>query len=315
MARKKEGKDIGETKGGGTNIWKWLFIGGVILAIAAAAWLFLTFGFFGVLLLLIPSEEQLVENALDVTVIIENDYAAGSGVIIGSDDEESWILTNRHVVDPDLDGSGAPNQVVTLRSGRTYFPTQILIPPYENVDLAYVAIPAKNVKYAGIDYNYEPVQRERVIAVGAPLGLESTVTEGIVSAIRYETLPGGYEAEIIQTDAAINPGNSGGGLFSLENGNLLGINTFKYAGTEGLGFAYSIKLYDDLPKKNWRELTNEMKEECRIYWDDGEIEKVPFEDCSLYGPYWCNPATSEVEERADICGCPPGYQVYGTTCI
>ena len=304
-----------EKKGGGINVWKWLFIGGVVIAIAIAIWVVLTFGLFGILLLSVPSEQQIVEDALESTVIIENDYAIGSGVIIGSDGKESWILTNRHVVDPLLDGGGAPNQVVTLHSGKTYFPNEILIPVYDDIDLAYISIPAKNIHHAKLDYNYEPAVRERVIAVGAPLGLESTITEGIVSAIRYETLPNGYRAEIIQTDAAINPGNSGGGLFSLQNGNLLAINTFKMVEAEGLGFAYSVKLYNDLPDSKWRELKETARSTCLIFWDDGEIERAEFDECSLYGPYWCNPRTKEVEERADICGCPAGYEVYGTTCI
>ena len=78
-----------------------------------------------------------------------------------------------------------------------------------------------------------------VINIGYPLGIpgEATVTRGIVSAVRYDPV---VRSEVIQTDAAINPGNSGGPMFSV-NGEVLGINTFKWVeeGVEGVGFAIS----------------------------------------------------------------------------
>ena len=82
---------------------------------------------------------------------------------------------------------------------------------------------------------------DAVFALGYPLGIagEATLTQGIVSAIRYDSI---YQSDVIQTDAAINPGNSGGPMLSV-SGSILGINTFKYSeiGVEGLGFAISGK--------------------------------------------------------------------------
>src|SRR5206468_4227764 len=89
-----------------------------------------------------------------------------------------------------------------------------------------------------------PMAGETVLAIGAPRGLQQTVTRGIVSAIRRyaEVLPddpsheGGLE--LVQTDAAINPGNSGGPLID-RFGRVLGMNTWKKYGSDGLGFAIS----------------------------------------------------------------------------
>jgi len=75
---------------------------------------------------------------------------------------------------------------------------------------------------------------EKVIAIGNPLGLQFSVSEGIVSGIHR---PGLNEMEVyIQTDAALNPGNSGGPLIN-KKGEVIGINNFKIGGTEGMGFA------------------------------------------------------------------------------
>ncbi len=265
-----------------------------------------------------PSEETIIENALAGTVTIKNDVGLGSGVIIGGDDKDSWILTNRHVVDPDEDGSGAPHQIVTMKDGRTFYPSQILIPPYDGIDLAYVTISKVNAPVAIIDYDYTPKTGEKVVAVGSPLGLENTVTTGIVSAVRYLTSDSGYKTEVIQTSAPINHGNSGGGLFSLKTGNLLGINSFgppEEAKSQGIGFAYSIKLFGDLPKTNWRSLDLNAPSACRIDWKDKGREKIAFGKCSQFLPWWCNPETSDVEERADLCGCPSGYSASGNKCI
>ncbi|MFH1056191.1 MAG: trypsin-like peptidase domain-containing protein [Candidatus Micrarchaeota archaeon] len=265
-----------------------------------------------------PSEETVIENALAGTITIKNDVGLGSGVIIGGDDTETWILTNRHVVDPDEDGSGAPNQIVSMTDGRTYYPSEILIPPYDDIDLAYVTITKVTAPVALIDYQYTPKTGEKVVAVGSPLGLENTVTTGIVSAVRYITSETGYKTEVIQTSAPINHGNSGGGLFSLKTGNLLGINSFgppEEAKSQGIGFAYSIKLFGDLPKNNWRSLDLTVPSVCRIDWKDAGLEKIGLEKCSQYQPWWCNPSTRDVEEKADLCGCPDGYSASGDKCV
>ncbi|HIH20413.1 TPA: trypsin-like serine protease [Candidatus Micrarchaeota archaeon] len=274
-----------------------------------------------------PSEETVINTALSSTVTIRNDAAQGSGVIFGTNDTDSWILTNRHVVDPDFDASGVANQIVIMQDGKTFYPSEILIPPQDGIDLAYVLIPKGNAAIATIDYAYTPKTAEKVVAVGTPLGLESTVTTGIVSAVRYITADNGYKTEVIQTTAPINHGNSGGGLFSLKTGNLLGINSFlppESAKSQGIGFAYSVTLFGDLQKTNWRSLDLNAPSVCRIDWTDILVqadgtaiglEKIGLSECSQYGPLWCNPSTLKLEERADLCGCPTGYYASGVDCI
>ena len=106
-------------------------------------------------------------------------------------------------------------------------------------DLAVVRICCGSFETAPFGNAFGLEAGTEVIIMGYPLGLpgDATVTSGIISAVRYDT---DYRSEVIQTDAAINPGNSGGPMFSV-NGEVLGINTFKWVeeGVEGVGFAIS----------------------------------------------------------------------------
>lgn len=164
---------------------------------------------------------------------------AGSGVVISDD---GYIVTNNHVVENAIDNGIE----VTLFDKKTYVATLVGTDPL--TDLAVLKIEAKNLKSVHLaDVNSIKVG-EMVIAVGSPLGLNSTVTSGIVSAIgrgRIGLNNSAYSVEnYIQTDAAINPGNSGGGLFDM-NGSLIGINTAIATGTGnyiGYGFAIPIDL-------------------------------------------------------------------------
>lgn len=85
------------------------------------------------------------------------------------------------------------------------------------------------------------------MAVGSPLGLDTTVTQGIVSAVNREVESDGTKYTCIQTDAAINSGNSGGALIN-SDGKVIGINTLKLSGTgvEGIGFAIPINSATDV---------------------------------------------------------------------
>lgn len=165
--------------------------------------------------------------------------ASGSGVIIT---DNGYIVTNNHVVE------NAKEIKVTLNDRKEYAAELIGSDPL--TDLAVLKIDASNltpVHFANID---DVKIGEWVIAVGNPLGLNSTVTTGIVSAIGRGGLslmrqkgPSAVE-NFIQTDAAINPGNSGGGLFNLE-GSLVGINTAIATQTGsfiGYGFAIPVDL-------------------------------------------------------------------------
>lgn len=164
---------------------------------------------------------------------------AGSGVIVTSD---GYIVTNNHVVENAIEDGIK----VVLNDKREY--TAKLIGTDPLTDLAVIKIEGTNFTPAHFSKIEDVKIGEFVIAVGNPLGLNSTVTSGIVSAIGRGRLglgKGAYSVEnYIQTDAAINPGNSGGGLFDL-NGSLIGINTAIATGTGnyiGYGFAIPIDM-------------------------------------------------------------------------
>ncbi|MCX7930839.1 MAG: Do family serine endopeptidase [Chlorobi bacterium] len=163
----------------------------------------------------------------------------GSGVIITSD---GYIVTNNHVIrDAKPDGVK-----VTLSDKREF--TAKIVGRDSLTDLAVIKIDAKDLPTAYLGTPADIKIGQWVIAVGNPLGLRSTITAGIISAIGRGGLGlNNYAFGIenyIQTDAAINPGNSGGGLFTL-NGTLIGINTAIASGTgfyAGYGFAIPVDI-------------------------------------------------------------------------
>lgn len=152
----------------------------------------------------------------------------GSGLIIRND---GYILTNNHVVK-------STNRIrVTLADHRS-FPGEIVgRDPLS--DLALIKIGAKDLPVAklGTSKNLRP--GEWAIAIGSPLGLDQTVTVGIISAIGRTVADVASEVSFIQTDAAINPGNSGGPLLNLA-GDVIGINTFIRTDAQNIGFATPI---------------------------------------------------------------------------
>ncbi len=165
---------------------------------------------------------------------------AGSGVIISSD---GYIVTNNHVVEK----ATKDGIVVTLNDKSEYKATIIGTDP--STDLAVIKIEANNLTPAYFGDMSKVKPGDFVIAVGNPLGLSFTVTQGIVSAIGRGQLglprKSRFSVEnFIQTDAAINPGNSGGGLFDL-SGSLIGINTAiatETGGFMGYGFAIPVDI-------------------------------------------------------------------------
>lgn len=170
----------------------------------------------------------------------------GSGVIIN---EKGYIVTNNHVID------NADEVEVTLYNNQSYKATVIGTDP--TTDLALLQIKADNLKTMALVNSDDVEVGEWVLAVGNPLGLNSTVTAGIVSAkarnININKEKFAVES-FIQTDAAINPGNSGGALVNLD-GNLVGINTAIASRTgtyTGYGFAVPsnivTKVVEDLLK-------------------------------------------------------------------
>lgn len=188
--------------------------------------------------------------------------ATGSGIIIS---EDGYILTNNHVVDTNsnnsysyYDISDATSVKVTLNAG-TYgndatFDAKI-VGKDSQTDLAVLKIEKTGLTAAEFADSDEAVVGEFVMAVGSPLGLDATVTSGIISAVNREVESDGNTYVCIQTDAAINSGNSGGALVN-SDGKVIGINTLKLSGSgvEGIGFAIPINstldIIDDLIEYN-----------------------------------------------------------------
>ena len=164
---------------------------------------------------------------------------AGSGVIISAD---GYIVTNNHVVD------GADELMVTLNDNKEY--SARIIGADATTDLALIKIDAKNLPAIAIANSDNVKVGEWVLAVGNPLGLNNTVTAGIVSA-KARTMGQGVSS-MIQTDAAINQGNSGGALVNTR-GELIGINAMIYSQTgSNIGYGFAIpttimnKVVDDI---------------------------------------------------------------------
>jgi serine protease Do len=180
---------------------------------------------------------------------------SGSGVIVS---ENGYIVTNNHVVE----NATEKGIKVQTMDKKEYIAKLVGRDPL--TDLALIKIEATGLPVAFIGDIEKVKIGEMVLAVGNPMGLDHTVTSGIISAIGRGRLGGrGGGANIehyIQTDAAINPGNSGGGLFDL-NGALVGINTAiatQTGGFMGYGFAIPVDL---------------MKAVVNDLIDDGKIDR------------------------------------------
>lgn len=178
--------------------------------------------------------------------------ATGSGIIIS---EDGYIVTNNHVVDSSSSNSyyelsKATSIKIKLNSDTygddaTYDAT--VVGQDSQTDLAVLKIEKKGLTAAEFADSDQAVVGEFVMAVGSPLGLDTTVTQGIISAVNREVESDGTKYTCIQTDAAINSGNSGGALIN-SDGKVIGINTLKLSGTgvEGIGFAIPINSATDV---------------------------------------------------------------------
>jgi S1-C subfamily serine protease len=172
-----------------------------------------------------PAREAIVKAATPAVVTVETGAATGSGFFVTPE----IVLTNRHVVE------GGSSVRVKFSNGRTS--SAHVTATAVDADLALLRVenpPATQSTLTLGDLRNVQVGGD-VLAIGSAFGvLQSTVTRGIVSAVR--TVGG---LRFIQTDAAINPGNSGGPLID-SGGKVVGITTLKFASAESLGFAIAI---------------------------------------------------------------------------
>lgn len=175
--------------------------------------------------------------------------ASGSGIIIS---EDGYILTNNHIVasssaESYYEVSEATKLTVTLFNDETKYDAKI-VGTDEQTDLAVIKIEKSGLSKAEFADSDNIKVGEFAMAVGNPLGMQSSITCGVISAINREvTDSDGKKFTLIQTDAAINSGNSGGALVNSE-GKVIGINTLKLSGTgiEGMGFAIPINSTTDI---------------------------------------------------------------------
>ncbi|NER83518.1 MAG: PDZ domain-containing protein, partial [Leptolyngbya sp. SIO1D8] len=173
----------------------------------------------------IPDGQERVEQGL------------GSGFIVS---EEGQILTNAHVVE------GADTVQVTLKDGRIFEGQVVGTDPF--TDVAVIDIEAADLPTVNLSDSDQLQPGEWAIAIGNPLGLDNTVTVGIVSATGRSSGQVGVadkRVDFIQTDAAINPGNSGGPLLN-EQGEVIGMNTAIIQNAQGIGFAIPINTVEQI---------------------------------------------------------------------
>lgn len=175
--------------------------------------------------------------------------AEGSGILIS---EDGYILTNNHIVNSSSNSSyyevGKANKVtVYLYNDKTAYDAEI-IGTDEQTDLAVIKINKTGLQAAELGDSDSVQVGEFSMAIGNPLGMQSSVTAGMISAVNREvTDSDGKTYTLIQTDAAINSGNSGGALVN-SKGQVIGVNTLKLSGTgiEGMGFAIPINSTKDI---------------------------------------------------------------------
>lgn len=185
----------------------------------------------------------IVESLIKSVVTIRTNSGQGTGFII---DSSGYVVTNAHVL---ADENGFLASGIQAITSEQETKSAEFIGYDGNLDIALIKISGN---YQEVEFgNSNNVEvGEKVIAIGNPLGLDFSVSQGIVSAVHRT---GSNDLDYyIQTDAALNPGNSGGPLIDIE-GKVIGINNFKIGGGESLGFAlesnYIIDAVNEISQK------------------------------------------------------------------
>lgn len=211
--------------------------------------------------------------------------SAGSGIIIGQNDTELLICTNNHVVEgaTEISVGFADDEVCQAVTKGTDASNDLAVVAVKLEDISDETMDA--IKIAEIGDSDSLLVGEQVVAIGNALGYGQSVTTGIVSALNRSIDIDGYQADLIQTDAAINPGNSGGALLDM-NGRVIGINSAKAAanGVEGMGYAIPIStakpILEDLMNRKTR---TEVVDEADSAYVGISGQGVSEEMSELYG--------------------------------
>ena len=184
-------------------------------------------------------------SVVSISVTTASGGGTGSGSVYKTNSTSSYIITNNHVVNT----SGAASTIKVELSNGDQYPAKIVgqDPGY---DIAVLQIQIGNLPAVTLGDSSKVSVGDPVLAIGSPLGLASTVTSGIISALNRPVSTGTADAQsyvnAIQTDAAINPGNSGGALIDAQ-GRIIGVNSAiatlssgSASGSIGLGFSIPI---------------------------------------------------------------------------
>ena len=193
------------------------------------------------------------------TDLLSRGLTSGSGIIIGSD---GWVVTNAHVVQGGRRIRITLNQAVTLpapknRESQHVFDAKLVVAD-RDTDLALLKIDATDLPTLELSDSTNLKQGQLVLAFGSPLGLDNSVSMGVVSSAARQLDPDSPTI-YVQTDAAINPGNSGGPLVDT-SGRVVGINTLiltQSGGNEGIGLA--------IPSNVVRSVYNQVRREGHVH--------------------------------------------------
>jgi serine protease Do len=193
------------------------------------------------------------------TDLLSRGLTSGSGIIIGSD---GWVVTNAHVVQGGRRIRVRLNQAAILpaqlnRESRLVFDASLVVADRET-DLALLKIDATDLPTLELSDSNNLKQGQLVLAFGSPLGLDNSVSMGVVSSAARQ-LDSDSPTIYVQTDAAINPGNSGGPLVDT-SGRVVGINTLiltQSGGNEGIGLA--------IPSNVVRSVYNQVRREGHVH--------------------------------------------------
>lgn len=238
---------------------------------------------------------------------------AGSGIIIGQSDNSLLIVTNNHVVENAeeievvfVDDSKVKATIKGADSGSDLAVLEI--------DIDEISKDTQNaIKVARLGDSDMLKAGEMVIAIGNALGYGQSVTVGYVSALDREIVNQGISMNLLQTDAAINPGNSGGALLNT-SGEVIGINSMKFADTTVEGMGYAIPISDAIPMINLL-MSNQVLEvnEMGFLGINVETAQNVTADLSYQFSMPIGIYINEIVEDspATIAGLKPGHIIYG----